>query len=433
MAGFRSGERMARQKIFNLISAFCILFFIALATAEPNSFPSADSGTTTNASGFSVTVFIPASNSIHSDQINDMINGINGSLIIGTSFGLSTFNGTWSTRHINRDNFSEGLLNDFITAVETDAKGNLWIGYSGGIQIFNGHTYETIRDQQILKDPRVTDLQRWNDDMWIATGDAGIHRYRNGTWTWFQPDTKTGSPFFTVTGMAVDTTGNSSLVIATHDEGSWLIRSAGDPVRFERLNTGETILAPLDHVRSDPHGGVYLFNGTVITHYSVISGVTHVLSNKDLAFAPVQINDVSGTPDGTLYVATDNGIYIWRDGRVLHRISSFDGIGPTNIVQFIFIDREMRVWYASQGYVGYIRENSDGGNLIPISFETPAEEPLPAVISVVPKEIPKPSISVPTTGNVPVNSTSGILSAVIDPILRAIKEVASRFGLNFFL
>ena len=78
-------------------------------------------------------------------------------------------------------------MDDYITAVERDSDGNLWIGYSGGLQIYDGHSYRSIRDQQLLKETRIKDLQRWNNDMWIATGHAGIHRYRNGAWTWYQP------------------------------------------------------------------------------------------------------------------------------------------------------------------------------------------------------------------------------------------------------
>ena len=89
---------------------------------------------------------------IHSDQIMDQINTLDGNgILFGTSFGLSMYNGTWSTRHINRDNISQGLMDEFITAVEYDHNGNLWIGYPSGIQIYNGVYYQSLRDQQLLQ------------------------------------------------------------------------------------------------------------------------------------------------------------------------------------------------------------------------------------------------------------------------------------------
>jgi ligand-binding sensor domain-containing protein len=421
MAGSRSGERMAQLRISEFAAVIGILFLIAISCAaspEDPVFP----GTTTNTPDYSITFFVPSENSIHSDQINDMINGNNGSVIIGTSFGLSMYNGTWSTRHINRNNISEGLMNDYITAVENDNKGNLWIGYSGGIQIFSGVYYQSIRDQQLLKDPRITDLQRWNDDIWVATGNAGIHRYRDGAWKWFQPDTRGGSPFFTVTSMAIDTTGeNSSLVIATHDEGLWLVRSPDDPVRFETLNAGDSVFDPLRQVRRDPGGGVYLFNGSEVVHYSAVSGFTSVLSNSDLAFAPIRINDVSSARDGTLYLATDDGIYIWRDGGVIRRISSFDGIGPTNIVKFIWVDNENRAWYASQGYVGFYYENPVNSTLIPIEQVTEATIPVPVTAQ------PGVSVTTPVITPEPTHAP-GLIVSIFDPLIQAIRALAGKFG-----
>lgn len=101
---------------------------------------------------YSIKFVIPSPNQIHSDQIMDQINGPGGDILFATSFGLSTFNGTWSTRHASLDNISQGLMDDYVTAVEFDQDGNLWIGYSGGIQIYNGLYYQVIRDQQLLKD-----------------------------------------------------------------------------------------------------------------------------------------------------------------------------------------------------------------------------------------------------------------------------------------
>ncbi|MEI6457142.1 MAG: two-component regulator propeller domain-containing protein, partial [bacterium] len=158
-----------------------------MALSENSSGLSRDNVTLGEPVPYTIKLFIPTALMIHSAQITDMINGRRGEVIIATSFGLSTYNGSWSTRHINLNNISEGMMDDYVTAVEYDHSGNLWIGYSGGLQINNGIYYQSIRDQQLLKETRIHDLQRWDDDMWIATGHAGIHRYRDGTWTWFQP------------------------------------------------------------------------------------------------------------------------------------------------------------------------------------------------------------------------------------------------------
>ncbi len=125
--------RTVNSEIFLLL----ILLLVLPATAAENATllsmedPGADAP-------YTIRIFIPTQKMIHSDQINDLISGRDGETIIGTSFGLSTYNGSWSTRHRNLNNISEGLMDDYITAVELDGEGNLWIGYSGGIQIYDG-------------------------------------------------------------------------------------------------------------------------------------------------------------------------------------------------------------------------------------------------------------------------------------------------------
>ncbi|MFA5212775.1 MAG: two-component regulator propeller domain-containing protein, partial [Methanoregula sp.] len=216
---------MGHQAISELIVVVIILLSIipAMAFSDNSSSVSRENVTTTEPVPYTIKLFIPTTRMIHSDQITDLINGHNGDVIIATSFGISTYNGSWSTRHLNLDNISLGLMDDYVTAVEYDHDGNLWIGYSGGLQIYNGRYYRTIRDQQLLKETRILDLQRWNDEMWIATGHAGIHRYRNETWIWFQPGVKNGSGFYEVDSMALDPAGNM-LVIATPEEGLWIVR-----------------------------------------------------------------------------------------------------------------------------------------------------------------------------------------------------------------
>ena len=418
---------MVRQRISELLILVSVFLIITGgASAAPQENPSVSPGVPDQGQlPYSITLFIPTQNSIHSDQINDIINGPFGSdeVIIGTSFGLSIYNGTWSTRHINQDNISEGLMDDFISAVELDNKGNLWIGYSGGLQIFNGHTYQSIRDQQLLKDPRVHELQRWDDDMWVATGNAGIHRYRNSTWTWFQPMTRTGPGFYEIDSMVLDTAGDA-LIIATDDEGQWIVRSPGDPVLFERLNSGEDTLHPLRHVRRDPLGGAYFFNQSTVIHYSTITGFVPTLTTGDLASSPVTINDIAAGADGRIYLATDDGLYIWDDGSVLRHISGLEGIGPSHIVKTIFVDAENRAWFSTQGYVGFYRETPGTHSFIPVErviavITNPVtEETVTPVVTTTPAPTPEPT------------PVPGFLAGIFDPITQAIRALTEKLGIK---
>jgi ligand-binding sensor domain-containing protein len=262
--------------------------------------------------------------------------------------------------------------------------------------------------------------------MWVATGNAGIHRFRNDTWTWFQPMSKTGPGFYEIDSMALDSA-SDALVIATNQEGLWLIRSPSDPVNFTQISPKDGTYGLMQHVRRDPLGGVYFFDTSAIVHYSVKEGFVPTLTNSDLAFMPIAINDIAAGQDGKLYLATDDGIYIWQDGSVVRHLTKFEGIGTSGIVKTIFVDAESRVWFATQDYVGYYQESQIPEPQIPIEMVT---SPGPGNMSwtLAPTElIPAVTTQVPKTDTI-----TGFFNPILDPIIRAINDLASHFGFKLF-
>jgi ligand-binding sensor domain-containing protein len=417
----------------DLLVVFIFLFFVFPAAAIDNAtqtpqvtIPSEE------LAPYTIRLFIPESGSVHSDQIKDLISGPKrGDAVIATAFGLSIFNGTWDSRHMYKNNLSEGLMDDFLTAVEYDISGNLWIGYNSGIQIYNGVYYNTIRDQQLLKELQIRDLQRWNDDMWVATGHSGIHRFRNGTWTWFQPMTQGGPEFYEVNDMVLDSSiANSSMVIATNEEGLWIIKSPDDPVAFTLLAAGGEKYGGLEHVRRDPLGGVYFFNSSMVVHYSKDKGFVPVLTAGDLSNAQISINDITAAPYGKLFVATDNGIFIWYDGRVVRYVGRSEGIGTSEIVRTINYDTDNRVWFSTSGYVGYYMEIPQNETLITIEMVVPATTASPAGTVTQPLSPTITQITTTPTQKEPstvISPIAGIISSVADPVVQAIKALVSVF------
>ncbi len=415
---------------FAVIVIVFLFFFPVNALSQDGVALTGDSMTTsTKAIPYTIVLFIPSSNQVHSDQILDQINSPDGDVVLATSYGLSIFNGTWSTLHINRDNISQGLMDDFITAVEYDYQGRLWIGYSGGIQIYNGVYYQVIQDQQLLKDPQIRDLQRWNDEMWIATGTAGIHRYRDGEWTWFQPMTKGGPGFYEVDSMVIDTESNS-LVIATEKEGLWIVRSQEDPVHFEMLAGKDSAAGQMQHVTRDPLGGVYFFNPEKIIHFDTESGFKDILTTADLTQEQITINDVAAGSDGNLNIATDDGIYIWREGGIYRHLSRFEGIGTSDIVKTINVDAQNRVWFATTGYVGYYIDNTNPEQKLQIEIVTPKGTLIPIIMVTTVK--PSPTAVTTVSSSPDSFSITGIFTQITDPIARAIGVVAQKFGVKIF-
>jgi len=389
-----------------------ILFFLIIPVAADGSGLPAGSSTPDQAASppaYEIRLFAPTANLIHSDQILDQINELNGmDTLFATSFGLSRYNGSWMTLHTDLDNVSAGLMDDYVTAAEYDANGNLWLGYSGGIQIYNGRDYQTIRDQQLLKNLRINDLQRWDNDMWVATGNAGIHRYHAGTWTWYQPMTPEGPGFYEIDSMVLDPFANA-LVIATRNEGLWIISSPSDPIRFGQLAGKKSMYGGLKHVRRDPMGGVYFFDRSSVVHYGKETSFVPVLTNKDLSALEITINDISAGPDRNLYIATDDGMYIWREGAVQRHLTRFEGLGSSQAVRTVWVDTLNRVWFSSEGYVGYYVDLQNTGESIDIVIVTPS--PVQSLVQPSLQNI-SPVTTTPAAG--PGNGNSSIFDPIKD-------------------
>ncbi|OPY43091.1 MAG: Two component regulator propeller [Methanoregulaceae archaeon PtaU1.Bin222] len=418
---------MERPAYCNSASCIRLTVFFVLVSAIAG-FPAA-AATGTN-DPYTITLFIPARDSIPATQIMDLINEYNssGNILIATSYGLSRYDGTWTTRHMTLSNLSEGLLDDFITSIEYDSKGNLWIGYSEGIQIYNGVYYTTLRDQEFFKSLRINDIQRWHNEMWIATGNAGLHRYRDGNWTWFQPFSPGGPGFYEANAMIWDHDANATL-IATAGEGIWMIRSQDDPVIFECIASRDSTYGLLDELKKDHSGGVYFFNDSVVAHYSTDEGFVPVLVNSDLAVTDPPINDLVSGPDGKLYLATDNGIYIWEDGRVFRHLSRFEGIGTNSIAHSINIDRMNRIWFSTPVNIGYYLDQSNAGTPLDVQIA------ITATTSTAAPVIPAETIyqrAVPTLreeGASP-SATKGAPDNFLDGIIQTLREFFSGIGLK---
>lgn len=427
---------MEQPVLFDAFLILLILLIISPASADITNSSITTPNTTTSITSVpnTITLFVPTGDMIHSTQIKDLISGFNstGDVLIATSFGLSTYNGSWSTRHMNLNNVSQGLIDDYVSAIEYDNEGNLWIGYSKGLQIYNGKYYRTIADQQLLKSTLILDIQRWNNDMWIATGNSGVHRYRDGTWTWFQPFSPGGPGFHEVDSMALDHASNMTM-IATEVEGLWLIRSQDDPVQFESIASRDSTFGRLQHVKRDYSGGVYFFNDSTVVHYTPSDNFTVVLTNRDLAIDQPAINDITSGPDGKLFLATDKGIYIWQAGGVYKFLDRFSGIGTSSVVKTVDRDSSNRVWFSTPDDVGYYLDRSELPATIAIQQVTPTSSPTLNTSNISQYRINQ---TLPTTTSVTILPsvtpvpTQKVPVGLIDQIIQSLRSFFSGIGMK---
>jgi len=372
-----------------------------------------------------IVLFAPGSDQISSLGVIDMAEDDHGDLSFATDNGLSVYDGTWHITHMTYGNLGTGLLSDHLLAVEFDSPGNLWIGYPDGLQRVEGGRYVTIRDQQLLKSLDIHGLLLANGKMWVAAGTAGVHRYRDGAWEWFRPHGPEGLGCNYVKSMAGDSAGE--IVYLACNEGIWFTKNTDEPVDFTPLFPREIVSEPALGIRSDPFGGLYIFNTSTILHFTPPDEWKVVASSSDLLLG-IYIDDLRVDPDKTLWIATDNGIYAWKDGKVRDHLDSSKGI-RNNAVKKIYIDAEDRLWFVTPENVGFYQINRKGGAgnpTIPIttySITTPI--PVPSAVSTPLPEV-TPAVSFSQVQETPVATPQSPLSGILDALLGFFGHLFSR-------
>jgi hypothetical protein len=131
----------------------------------------------------------------------------------------------------------------------------------------------------------------------------------------------------------------------------------------------------------------------------------------------IEINDLRVAPDRTLWIATNNGIYAWRDGQARRHLDAAAGL-RNNAVKKVFLDGSGRLWFVTPENVGFYRieEIRAEGGLIPVTtFELPAANP-GALSTTVPEAQITPGISVqgyPEQAAASPDALSGLLETLL--------------------
>ncbi|KAF5064362.1 hypothetical protein DSECCO2_284920 [anaerobic digester metagenome] len=361
-------------------------------------------------------LFEPASDTCTSDRVLDAVNGPGGSVVFATDNGISYYSGDgWQRFHAHPSNASLGLLSDMVLAVEYDARGDFWIGYGRGLQRFDGHYFEIFSDVALLKDPVIRDLQRWGDDLFVATGSSGVHRFRDGTWTWFRPFGSSGLGCHSVASLAVDARFDR-LVVGSMDGGLWEVVDHVDPIRFSPVEKTGSRYSLLTGVRPDPLGGCYAFNESLIVHHDPDRGFREVVRANRIRPTITRFNDCCAATDGTLWCATDGGLVGWRDGELVALLERKDGLGVSSNVRMVFLDETGRCWFTTPGFIG-VYSGTQQEIDTRIGF-MPPETASPTITVSVTKEQPwSPTATLPV-----VVRTTAVPPTPKDP-LTALKEV----------
>jgi len=307
--------------------------------------------------------FWPGAGSIGSTDVRDICDGTKGDIYFATTNGISIYDGEkWEILHAlpkDRRGYLEGIpLNDYVLEIELDHLNRMWLGYSNGIQIYNGYSKPfTIRQpDEILTEVSINKLKRQDKIMWIATGDSGIYYYYNGRFTWIQPGKETGLTGNHIMDIEVDYS-NGALYLASSSNGQFIYDGGMqglENITFKKLSH-PLVAEDMTGIVSHPEGGVVFFNDTDVVYYSGPSHVGHIFNVKDLSGDTNRINDVAITNSGRYLAGTGNGIFYWYKGDDLRYLTKYDGLSDYK-VKTVFVDNDGRCWFTTKKTAGYFFE-----------------------------------------------------------------------------
>lgn len=203
----------------------------------------------------------------------------------------------------------QGLKNDIIHCILKDNRNQLWIGTSGGVTCYDGHTFLNFDTRSGLCHNEVkTILQDKKGNIWFGTPE-GVSKYDGRAFIKYTEDN----------GL----TNRSVTALAEDKAGAVWIGTAG--------------------------GGVNKYDGTTITHYK-----------KENGLSDDSVNALVCDKSGKIWVGTPSGLSVF-DGKKFINYTPNQAIEP-NRVKVLMEDDQNRLWFASDSSLSFF----DGRNFFSI-------------------------------------------------------------------
>jgi ligand-binding sensor domain-containing protein len=118
-----------------------------------------------------------------SDKVFSVFIAPDGTKWFGTDQGVASHTGSNTLENWIVYTTAEGLVDNFVQAITSDPKGNLWFGTKGGISVFDGNAWTSYTTANGLNSNNIQCLAVDRDGVvWIGTDD-GVNSFSDGKFT----------------------------------------------------------------------------------------------------------------------------------------------------------------------------------------------------------------------------------------------------------
>jgi ligand-binding sensor domain-containing protein/signal transduction histidine kinase len=263
-----------------------------------------------------------------------------GNIWVGNNTGLSQFKDGRFSEVFDQEGNPFGKINTLFE----DRDANMWAGSQDGLyRITPKRLLFYGRKQQLTQDNITSVLEDPSGSIWIGTWGGGLDQLKNETITGFDP--ANGFRFDLITALAKSQDGGV-WVSGPYGTGVVQLRrgsAAYSTSRSELTNTAVRVLLE-DHSGNlwigASHGVACLQGRDFVTN-----GLTQALEGRP-------VNAICESPDDTLWVGTESGLYAWKDAH-LRQFTHGDGLSD-NAISALYIDTKNDIWIGTR-YTGLTR------------------------------------------------------------------------------
>jgi ligand-binding sensor domain-containing protein/signal transduction histidine kinase len=227
----------------------------------------------------------------------------------------------------------DGLIANRINALMQDARGYLWIGTSDGVSVYDGATFTNYTTQDGLSNSFITAIReskRRPGTIWLGAINGGLTKYANGR--------------FTPISVGMTVSSNTITSLAEDSSGVLWCGTAGGLFRVEHDSAVE-VETPAASQRewtldSDSQGRVWAGYGRQVHIFRTTTQKPAVITPPLAHNEHIEL--ITADPDGDMWIGGSLGtILLYRDTSVVARRSM--GSSPLAIVH----DRRNDIWLST--------------------------------------------------------------------------------------
>lgn len=216
-----------------------------------------------------------------------------------------------------------GLNTNNIFSIAQNGKKEMYFGGYGGISLFDGNTFRSIKNIELSLYERVNDILLEKDNMWIAT-PYHIFRYNSNTGLLWENQ-------FGATSLAVDKNGN---VLGGSYNDVFIFSAQSDLADTPLYKVPGLSGSRIEKVLCANDGSLWFAGNSIVVHQK------DSFKSYTAANSPVNglVKDMCEDADHNIWFAGKNGLWMYDKSGVWHSYTTADGLPASNCTKLCFRD-----------------------------------------------------------------------------------------------